>query len=656
MIIAGLPAHIAEVPEGPVGVDSPVEGFSFPIDRDRGQKVRNWEKWAAQVLEFRTDIWRKIKAGDRKTIAEQRYLLATIPDPKYFITIFCSVYDTRPENIERLPWAAQYPEGWLPAILYPRQYEFCDWIMETLKGRGSRANGAVSKSREVGATSVMMLVCTWAFVFLKPFSAKFISKEEADVDMLGDIDSMMERGRALLYPGDNNPVIPSVILPGEFTPSLTKHLLMRHPKNRNRMRGHSTTGRATRAGRARLMVIDEGAHMDEGILTRLLTAVMNTAPHLVVMTSESAEYGDEFIEWRQGLPPESVFVFDFWHIPYHDTAWFRDMLERFREDIAGLYREVLRDAYRGFEGWMYSEARNMEVLPGLARPEDFPEARIWVGMDPGQADDCVLGWLMETHDQDIMLDAFESSGKPPEYYAAIIAGILPNEIIETVDYRPLHNIHWAPAVIDKIKWVKTLPPPKALCGDPYGANVMAGDSWYGKMKKFWKRHDVAPIPIRINWKPEARHDQGRRNALHAWLLSDRLKFNNTPGARRVLNALQKSRWDPTRRSRQQELKNAPHDEFSHLRTMAEFLAVNLETAAILAARGRATPVIAGRTELTDGSANGNARIARPRPRSAPLSARGNARGLTGSDAAAAAWHAANRQQSAYSGDGGSSTS
>lgn len=639
IFIPGLPQNIAYCPDGPTGVDTPVDGFSFPIDPDRSKKVREWEKWADAVIAYREGVWRAVLAGDRKVIAEQRYLLATIKDPKYFITVWCSMYDTRPENIERLPWSDRYPSGWLPAILHPRQYELVDWIMETVNARGSRANGAISKSREVGATTIMMLVTTWAFIFLQPFSAKFISKEEQDVDLLGDIDSMMERSRSLIIPGDGNPTIPAAILPATFGREHTKHLLIRHPKNRNRLRGHSTTGRATRSGRARLMVVDEGAHMDEGILSRLLTAVMNTAPHLIIMSSESAEHGDEFIEWYKALPRESVFAFDFWQILYHDSAWFRiDMLERFKDDMAGLYREVLRDAYRGFEGWMYPEIREMQPLDYYVHPRNYPDAQIYVGMDPGWADECAIHWVMQSAEHDVILESFESSGKPPEYYAAIIAGIAPDEIMETPDYHPLRNIYWAPAVLDLIHWVKGLPHPRALCGDPSGSNQVTGDSWYGKMMKFWKRHDVDRLPIRINWKPDARSDQGRRNALHSWALSGRLQFNDTPQVRATLVALQKSRWDPSRKPRQTEQKNAKHDDYSHRRTAAEFLAVNLETAMALAARaerqrglsnGAAIP--AEFTNATTGDA-GNA------PRSRRDRQLANATKLHGSAAAARAYH------------------
>lgn len=634
IFIPGLPKHLAYCPDGPTGVDAPVDGFSFPIDPDRSKKVRAWEKWASEVLEYRESVWKAVKAGDPKVIAEQRYLLSTIKDPKYFITVWCSMYDTRPENIEYTPWAERYTNGWLPALLHPRQYEMVDWIMETINARGGRANGAISKSREVGATTIAMLVSTWAFLFLQPFSAKCISKEEQDVDMIGDIDSMMERSRSLIIPADGNPTIPSAVLPATFGREHTKHLLIRHPLNRNRIRGHSTTGRATRSGRARLMLIDEGAHMDEGILSRLLTAVMNTAPHLIVMSSESAEHGDEFIEWYRALPPESVFAFNFYQMLYHDSAWFKDMLSRYNEDLPGLYREVLRDAYRGFEGWMYPEIREMEPLPNYIHPKDFPDARIWIGMDPGWADECCTHWVMQTAEHDILLESFESSGKPPEYYAAIIAGILPEEIIETEDYHPLRKIYWAPAVLDLIHWVRGIPHPKAVCGDPSGSNVTTGDSWYGKMVKFWKRHDVQHIPVRINWKNDARSDQGRRNALHSWALSGRLQFSNTPQARATLVALQKSRWDPSRRPRQTEQKNARHDDHSHRRTGMEFIAVNLEAAMAIAARSARTRGAdsgpASSTEY-DGSAVAANGSIRRRPRNA-------AKPLTGSAAAARAYH------------------
>jgi hypothetical protein len=652
LFIPGLPEHLAWCPDGPTGTDIPVDGFSFPIDRDRSVKVRSWEVWAEGVLTYRTERWKAILSGDPKEIARERYLLEQTKDPCYFILIWCSVYETRQENIDAIPWGHRYGTGWLPAIMHPRQIEYVKWLYTMLRSRGHRANGATRKSREVGATTFVMLERLWEFLYTTPFSVKFLSREEAVADNIGDIDSMMERVTSLIIPDPDqfNPVIPGALLP-PFKPSHRKFKMLRRPGNRNRMIASSTNKRATRGGRARVVDIDEAAHMDAGLLSSVNTAVMSTAPHVHYLSSESVENSEEFILICDKMAEEdleSVFIFEWWMHLYHDSAWLtEDMLKRYQNDMAGFYREVLRDAYRGFEGWMYPEARNLVLRDEYAHPRDYPDARIYVGIDPGTADDCACGWLMKSAEADVMLEAYQTNGKPPEFYAAIMIGLGPDEL---TDDPVLRNIYWDDRTIDLIHRIRTFGPPKALCGDPTGKNEnTVGDSWYSKMMKFWKKNWYKSlsfwpdwdgrIPIRINWKPDARADQGRRNSLHAWLLSGKLSFNDTPLVEAALTALQKSRWDPSERPRQSEQKNARHDDYSHMRTMIEYLSVNQETSTILEDRGRAAPLELSNHgyALSSGSADGApARNAR----AAPLTIGRNAR-TRGSVAAVAAYHATN---------------
>ena len=60
--------------------------------------------------------------------------------------------------------------------------------------------------------------------------------------------------------------------------------------------------------------------------------------------------------------PDAVFVIEYWEHFFHDAAWLEVMRERYGDDEHAFTREVLRIAEAGFGGWMYPEARQMQVI------------------------------------------------------------------------------------------------------------------------------------------------------------------------------------------------------------------------------------------------------------------------------------------------------
>lgn len=579
-------------PEGPSGIEAPVEFLPYcPIDPSRQAKVEQWERWAHEVLRYRHGRWMachgEIPYLDVRKEREKERLLCEHAGPAYFITVWVSVHEAREEQLENHPWQSYAHNGWLPAILYPYQYELLDWIEERANSRGAGANGAVSKSRDMGVTSLLCYAALWRFLFTSPFSAKLISRKEALVDEVGNLDSMMERIATMLFAREGNRSIPDFLLPPGLGPQHRTFMKIVRPDLPNIVNGESTSSRTGRGGRSTWIYLDEAAFIEE--LGRVLTAVQATTGHVFVFSSESVQTNETFIRFRERLKelePRAVKELDFYLHPYHGRDWVIQQWDRYLADDNrhGFFNEIARDPYAGFGGWMYDYAReNADALMQEPPPVETMHERgkLYLAIDPGQKDDTAIHWIFRDYDTetDIVLHTYEASGLPPEYYAAIICGADP-------DNHP--EFTFSERARDLIEWVNTLPEPRMIFGDPYGASahLAKDDTFYTRMVKFWRAHNPHRsgehgriYGIGINWKPEARQYQSRRNALHMWLRT-RLRFDpNDRQSMRTLTALQQSRWedpDESSRPRMAEQKTARHDEWSHRRTALEFAAVNMD--------------------------------------------------------------------------------
>ena len=593
--VPGLPT--AWAPTGGRDLSRCPDSPSGPDDPRRETLAADWLRWRQDVLAYRRyrhDACAGLVEG-KDALDEQAKELHKITKygPKYWITIWSWFYEERTDQL----FAGG---GWLPAIPFPFQYDLIDWIERRLNARGRGRNGVIRKSRDVGGTDICCRVFTYHFLFDAPFSCKAISRRADLVDNEGDMDSLFER-IALHFPPDpeevDDPeevgpsVLPAWQLPPNWNPRIHRRKnKLRRPDNRNIFRGESTSRRSARGGRSGVGFVDEAAFIDK--LAFLLGALQNAASHIILCSSESIETSEDFVEYAEqmaAIDPDCVFAIDYWVHPFHDEAWLAQMREDAPSEEA-FQREVMRNAYAGFGGFLYPDAP-ATVLPDRIAYQSGTE--LLVGIDPGRRDQCALHWVMvdPVGGRDVLLESFEDSAEPPEYYAAIVLGCDPDELEARYDGNqplqagapPLH-LKFGREARELMAWTRTLPQPR-IFGDPYGANtsVRKGDSWYDAMLTFSILHNPRtdertkrgfPLIVLTKWLPDERGHQGRRIALMNWL--PRLDFNNTKQAALTLNAIRKSRFE-TEDRRASEQAEPMHDALSHRRTALEFVAVNLAT-------------------------------------------------------------------------------
>lgn len=551
---------LALVPPGPAG---PADPF---WERKRGA----WLAWREEVVRYRTQVQARCA---RDPAFRRRELALCAASKPYFVNVWCQVYE---ERHHQTPFGV----GWLPAIQQDYMVEILDWLDARFAASGGvQAVGAISKPRDIAATTT---ICQWilhGFLFSPVFSAKLISRKEELVDTIGDMDSLLERIASHLFADEDGECpLPLWMRPkglDEARKLHRQHLKISRPASRNRLRGESTSKRSARGGRSTVAFIDEASYIDN--LELLLGAVMDSTQCLILCSSESIETTEVFQDYCKKLKAadvDAVLELEYWMNLFHDAAWLaRKRAQAVSEDA--FRREQLRDAYAGFTVLIYQDFRDRKV--GLG---DYPYVApmpLSVGIDPGFDDECALGWLARDGERDRyrLVEAATWRLQEPEFYAHILAGtwLLPSGAHA--------EFVFADADYHLMAWTFVLPRP-IVCGDPAGWARFTGktDSFYDRMRRRYFELTQVPLDVRTNYTQEQRTHQARWNALRALL--KRLDFNNTPGVRHVKNAIEHYRLEAEQsKGRMSEQRQPRHNWASHPTSMMEFLAVNQELTELL---------------------------------------------------------------------------
>lgn len=263
--------------------------------------------------------------------------------PKEFINHWCDTYD--PRNV------AKGMPARLPFVMFKRQEEMVDFIECC---RQHEVNGAIDKSRDMGATWDACAYSVQQWCFWDGVSIGWGSRKEQLVDRLGDLDSIFEKIRMLLRG------LPRVFLPpGFLDQDLMNYMRIVNPKN-----GASITGEAGdsigRGGRKSVYFVDEAAHLEhaesvEASLmenTRVRIDLSSTAGPATVF-ARKLESG---AHWVPGAAPEKtrelIFTMDWSDHPQKTQEWHDQRKQQFTNN--GLQhvfaQEVDRDPLAAVDG------------------------------------------------------------------------------------------------------------------------------------------------------------------------------------------------------------------------------------------------------------------------------------------------------------------
>jgi hypothetical protein len=579
----GSIVDLSIVPDGPNAAPDLIDFAPFQ---------ENFITWASEVNRYRRFRLLATEGhihglDSEKERAKERER-CRVHGAKYFITTWCWVHETRGEELRHYPWYDPSLGGWIPAILFAFQCDLIDWFERRMASEGTGRNGAGSKSRDMGFTWMFMLWVTHGFLFKRPFIAHCLSRNEDVVDTIGDISSMIERSASQLVEDRTNMNLPYWMLPDGWSSEHRKTRHITSPESRNGIHGESTNTKAGRSQRASVIGVDEVNFIEQDRIKKIRAGLMSTSPHVFMWSSESIEEHELFQEWKASLSanvPDALIELDYWLQPFHDLRWLRSMEEAYEDDPEAFAREVLRDPHQGFGGWMYPDAREMGTVNAEEwEPKEHGHGVIYLGIDPGLDDETAVHWVL--HDpvcgSDVLINSYETGHRESaEFIAAIISGANPDDHPE---FGFSHKDR------ELMEWVRSIPQPKMIFGDPYGFREHAGkdDSWYARMRLWWGAHNpkTHPMtgkpmiyPIVANTKTfqgqDARSYQARRQSLSRWMRM-KLLFADTPEVKWTLHCIQNSRWDVSDRPRSTVQKDAKHDRFSHRRSALEYVATNIE--------------------------------------------------------------------------------
>jgi phage terminase large subunit len=142
-------------------------------------------QWPPDYARVRDDRRERLEALLRDPLAQECAREFYKTRPIEFIEDWCDTFDPRNDAGTGRPTT-------MPFILFPRQREFVEFLHVCYQ---REAAGLVEKSRDMGATWLCVSYSVWMFLFVDGARVGWGSRKAANVDKIGDMDSIFEKIR-----------------------------------------------------------------------------------------------------------------------------------------------------------------------------------------------------------------------------------------------------------------------------------------------------------------------------------------------------------------------------------------------------------------------------------------------------------------------------
>ncbi|MFY7864717.1 hypothetical protein [Roseateles sp.] len=249
----------------------------------------------------RVDMLKRIRSGEIDLVALKEHYRA---NPVDFI---CDWIITRePRNIERnLPTA-------IPLILFERQAEFVQWLMDRWKGR---EHGVCAKSRDMGVSVTTCAAFVSFWLFNEGFVGSIGSRRETMVDNGSDPNSIFWKLRDMVH------TLPVEFIPAGYKPA--EHAT--RMKLANPATGATLVGEAGRnigrGGRSSIAFVDESAFVENA---QDVEAALSQNSNCIIHSSTPNGMGNVFAKkWHSGRV--SKFKFHWTQDKRKDQDWYERM-------------------------------------------------------------------------------------------------------------------------------------------------------------------------------------------------------------------------------------------------------------------------------------------------------------------------------------------
>jgi len=221
--------------------------------------------------------------------------------PAQFISDFGCTVDPRNVEIGR--------PSVIPFILFPRQVEWIDWVMDSWR---NRRPGVSPKSRESGVSWLAVSLAATLCLFHEGVAIGFGSRKEEYVDKLGAPKSLFWKARKFIE-----------LLPPEFRGGFDARNDAPYMRIQFRQTGSIITGEAGdnigRGDRASLYFVDEAAFLER---PETVDAALSQTTNCRIDVSTANGLGNPFHRKVTEWPADRVFRFHWRDDPRKDDAWY----------------------------------------------------------------------------------------------------------------------------------------------------------------------------------------------------------------------------------------------------------------------------------------------------------------------------------------------
>lgn len=331
-------------------------------------------------------------------------------NPAQFIIDWGVTFD--PRNPERgLP-------STVPFLLFPKQEEWIGWFLERWK---NQEDGITEKTRDMGMSWLTMgLACT-VCLFRPEISVGCGSRKEEYVDVLGDPDSLFEKGRIFLQG------LPPEFRGGWDRKQHASYMRLGFPETGSIITGEAGDG-IGRGGRASFYIVDESAFLARPqLVDASLSATTNCRQDISTPNGRANSFAT-----RRFSGKVPVFTFHWRDDPRKDDAWYE--VQKEKRDPVTLAQEVDIDYSASVEG----------VLIPSAWVQAAIDAHLKLGIEPTGLHQGALDVADEGVDANafgarhgIVLNVLEQwSGKGSDIYGTVVRafGLCDQHGLDQFDY------------------------------------------------------------------------------------------------------------------------------------------------------------------------------------------------------------------------------
>lgn len=227
-------------------------------------------------------------------------------NPAQFITDWGCTADPRNVEVGR--------PAVVPFILFPRQVEWCDWVVDSWR---SQRPGVTPKSRESGVSWVAVALSCTLCLFNEGMAIGFGSRKEEYVDKIGAPKSLFWKARKFIE-----------LLPPEFRSGFDPKNDAPHMRILFKRTDSIMTGEAGdnigRGDRTSIFFVDEAAFLDHPeLIEQALSQTTNCRMDVSTANGLGGPFHRKVTEW----PADRVFLFHWRDDPRKDQAWYDRQVE-----------------------------------------------------------------------------------------------------------------------------------------------------------------------------------------------------------------------------------------------------------------------------------------------------------------------------------------